>query len=66
MLKASQLYRKGGYNVCVCKVDCQTGEATITLFKHGWKRGYAFRVKNFGEENEMIIEDKELPREEKI
>jgi len=59
MPKASRLFRKGGYNVCVVRVDCRTGEATITLFKHGWKKGRIFTVRNFGRPNEYIVQDEE-------
>jgi len=60
MLKASRLFRQGGYNICIFETDCQAGVTTIKMYGFGWRKPVQFKVKNFGERDEKIIEDEEV------
>jgi len=36
------------------------GSVTIRIYKAGWKRSYTFKVQDYGEPNEKIVEDEEI------
>jgi len=57
MVKPSEIFKRGGYNVCLFETDCATGVTTIKMYGFGWKRPRRFKVKNLGLEDEEIIEE---------
>jgi len=57
MDKAREIFKKGGYNVCLFETDCTTGVTTIKMYGFGWKKPLQFKVKNLSLPAEEVIED---------
>jgi len=58
-LKASEWYRSKPVNV-VNQEWKRDGSVVIRIYRVGWKRNYAFNVKNYGEPEEIILEDEDI------
>jgi len=58
-MKASKWYRTKLVNV-VNQEWHPNGSLTIRIYKEGWSRAYKFKVKDYGEKTEEILEDEEI------
>ena len=58
-MKASKHFRTKPVNV-INQFWKPDGTVEISIYKHGWKKSYKFKVKHFGTEKEEIFEDEEI------
>jgi len=58
-MKASEYYKSKPVNV-VNQVWHKDGTVDVTIFKHGWKKGHAFKAKSLYKPDEQILDDEEI------
>jgi len=58
-IKASEWYRKKLVNIVNQKWHSD-GSVTIRIYREGWKRGYSFKIKDYGKPEETVVEDEDI------
>jgi len=58
-LKASEWYKSKPVNV-VNQEWHRDGTVTMRIYKEGWKRGYTFKIKDYGKPEETLVEDEDI------
>ena len=57
---ASEKFHKGDFNYCNVRIDSETKTATVTIYRHGWKKAYKFKAKNLYSDKEKVIYDEKV------
>jgi len=61
-MKASKHFREKPVNI-INQFWKPDGTVEISIYKHGWRKSYKFKIKGYGSKNEKILLDEEIKEE---